>query len=61
MSNFLYIITTMAVLGCLLVSGVWVLAGLVNLFTYGVNWPLWILAIIVMFVSAYLLGDLLGD
>ena len=61
MRNFLYIIATMAVLGCLLVSGVWVLAGLVNLFTYGVNWPLWILAIIVMFVSAYLLGDLLGD
>ena len=61
MSNFLYIIATMAVLGCLLVSGVWVLAGLVNLFTYGVNWSLWILAIIVMFVSAYLLGDLLGD
>ena len=61
MSNFLYIIATMAVLGCLLVSGVWVLAGLVNLFTYGVNWPLWIMAIIVMFVSAYLLGDLLGD
>ena len=61
MSNFLYIIATMVVLGCLLVSGVWVLAGLVNLFTYGVNWPLWILAIIVMFVSAYLLGDLLGD
>lgn len=61
MSNFLYIIATMAVLGCLLVSGVLVLAGLVNLFTYGVNWPLWILAIIVMFVSAYLLGDLLGD
>ena len=61
MGNFLYIIATMAVLGCLLVSGVGVLAGLVNLFTYGVNWPLWILAIIVMFVSAYLLGDLLGD
>ena len=61
MSNFLYIIATMAVLCCLLVSGVFVLAGLVNLFTYGVNWPLWILAIIVMFVSAYLLGDLLGD
>ena len=61
MSNFLYIIATMAVLGCLLVSGVWVLAGLVNLFTYGVNWPMWILAIIGMFVSAYLLGDLLGD
>ena len=61
MSNFLYIIATMAVLGCLLVSGVFVLAGLGNLFTWGVNWPLWILAIIVMFVSAYLLGDLLGD
>ena len=61
MKNFLYVIATMAVLGCMLVSGVWVLAGLVNLFTYGVNWPLWILAIIVMFVSAYLLGDLLGD
>ena len=61
MSNFLYIIATMAVLGCLLVSGVWVLAGLVNLFTCGVNWPLWILAIIVMFVSARALGDLLGD
>ena len=60
MSKFLYIIATMAVLGCLLVSCVWVLAGWVNLFTYGVNWPLWILAIIVMFVSAYLLGDLLG-
>ena len=40
MSNFFYIIATMAVLGCLLVSGVWVLVGLVNLFTYGVNWPL---------------------
>ena len=61
MSNFLYVIAVLAVLGFLLVSGVWVLAGLVNLFTYGVNWPLWILAIIVMFVSAYLLGDLLGD
>ena len=60
MSNFLYIIATMAVLGCLLVSGVWVLAGLVNLFTYGVNWPLWILSIIVMFVSSYALGEL-GD
>lgn len=61
MSNFLYIIATMAVLGCMLISGVFVLAGLVNLFTCGVNWPLLILAIIVMFVSAYLLGDLLGD
>lgn len=61
MSNFLYVIATMAVLGCLLVSGVCVLAGLVNLFTYGVNWPLWILAIIVMIVSSFVLGDLLGD
>ena len=61
MKNFLYVIAVLVALGCLLVSGVFVLAGLVNLFTYGVNWPLWILAIIVMFVSAYLLGDLLGD
>lgn len=60
MSNFLYVIATMAVLGCLLVSGVFVLAGFVNLFTYGVNWPLWILSIIVMFVSSYALGEL-GD
>ena len=61
MKNFLYVIAVLVALGCLLVSGVFVLAGLVNLFTYGVNWPMWILAIIVMFVSAYLLGDLLGD
>ena len=61
MSNFLYIIATMVALGCLLVSGAFVLAGLVNLFTYGVNWPLWILAIIVMIVSSFVLGDLLGD
>ena len=61
MKNFLYVSAVLVALGCLLVSGVFVLAGLVNLFTYGVNWPLWILAIIVMFVSAYLLGDLLGD
>lgn len=61
MSNFLYIIATMVALGCLLVSGAFVLAGLVNLFTCGVNWPLWILAIIVMIVSSFVLGDLLGD
>lgn len=61
MSNFLYVIATMAVLGCLLVSGVWVLAGLVNLFTCGVNWPLWILSIVALFVSSYALGVLIGD
>ena len=61
MKNFLYIIAVLVAIGCLLISGVFVLAGLVNLFTCGVNWPLWILAIIVMVVSAYLLGDLLGD
>lgn len=61
MSNFLYIIATIVALGCLLVSGVFVLAGLANLFTCGVNWPLWILAIIGMFASARALGDLLGD
>lgn len=61
MSNFLYIIATMAALGCLLVSGVWVLAGLVNLFTYGVNWLLWLLSIVALFVSSYALGVLIGD
>ena len=60
MSNFLYVIATVVAIGCMLISGVFVLAGLVNLFTYGVNWPLWILSIIVMFVSSYALGEL-GD
>ena len=60
MKNFLYVIAVLVALGCLLVSGVFVLAGFVNLFTYGVNWPLWILSIIVMFVSSYALGEL-GD
>ena len=60
MKNLLYIIAVLVALGCLLVSGVFVLAGLVNLFTCGVNWPLWILSIIVMFVSSYALGEL-GD
>lgn len=61
MRSFLYVIAVMVALGCLLVSGVFVLAGLVNLFTYGVNWFLWGLAIIVMFASSFALGDLLGD
>lgn len=61
MSNFLYIIAIMVSLGCLLISGAFVLAGLVNLFTCGVNWPLFILAIIGMVASSLALGDLLGD
>lgn len=61
MRNFLYVIAVMVALGCLLFSGVFVLAGLVNLFTCGVNWPLFILAIIVMVASSFALGDLLGD
>ena len=60
MSNFLYVIATVVAIGCMLISGVFVLAGLVNLLTYGVNLPLWILAIIVMFISSYALGEL-GD
>ena len=59
--GFWYVVIVLFVIGCMLVSGALVLAGLVNLFTYGVNWLLWLLSIIVMFVSAYLLGDLLGD
>lgn len=61
MKNFLYVIAVLVALGCLLVSGVFVLAGLVNLFTCGVNWPLWVLAIIVMVVSSFALGELLED
>lgn len=60
MKNFLYIIAVLVAIGCMLISGVFVLSGLVNLFTCGVNWPLWILSIIVMFVSSYALGEL-GD
>lgn len=59
--EFWYVVIVLFVIGCMLVSGVLVLAGLVNLFTCGVNWPLWILAIIGMFASARALGDLLGD
>lgn len=61
MMNFLYVIAVMAALGCLLFSGVFVLAGFINLFTCGVNWPLFILAIIAMVASSFALGDLLGD
>lgn len=60
MSNFLYVIATVVAIGCMLISGVFVLAGFVNLFTCVVNWPLWILSIIVMFISSYALGEL-GD
>lgn len=61
MKNFLYVIAVLVALGCLLVSGVFVLVGLVNLFTCGVNWLLWVLAIIVMVVSSFALGELLED
>lgn len=59
--DFWYIIIVLFVIGCMLVSGVFVLAGLVNLFTYGVNWPLWLLSMVALFVSSYALGVLIGD
>lgn len=61
MKNFLYVIAVLVALGCLLVSGVFVLAGLVNLFTCGVNWLLWLLSIVALFASSYALGILIGD
>lgn len=42
--EFWYVVIVLFVIGCMLVSGVLVLAGLVNLFTYGVNWLLWQMA-----------------
>lgn len=61
MRNLLYVLLVLLVIGVMLVSGVFVLAGLVNLFTYGVNWPLWLLSIAVLFASSYALGVLIGD
>ena len=59
--GFWYVVVLLFVIGCMLVSGALVLAGLVNLFTYGVNWLLWLLAIVALFVSSYALGVLIGD
>lgn len=59
--EFWYVVIVLFVIGCMLVSGVLVLAGLVNLFTYGVNWLLWSLSIVALFVSSYALGVLIGD
>lgn len=59
--GFLYVVVVLFVIGCMLVSGVLVLTGLVNLFTYGVNWLLWLLSIVALFVSSYALGVLIGD
>lgn len=59
--EFWYVVIVLFVIGCMLVSGVLVLAGLVNLFTYGVNWLLWLLSIVALFVSSYALGVLIGD
>lgn len=59
--GFWYVVIVLFVVGCMLVSGVLVLAGLVNLFTYGVNWLLWLLSIVALFVSSYALGVLIGD
>lgn len=59
--GFWYVVIVLFVIGCMLVSGVLVLAGLVNLFTYGVNWLLWLLSIVALFVSSYALGVLIGD
>ena len=59
--EFWYVVIVLFVIGCMLVSGVLVLAGLVNLFTYGVNWLLWLLSIVALFASSYALGVLIGD
>ena len=59
--GFWYVVVVLFVIGCMLVSGALVLAGLVNLFTYGVNWLLWLLSIVALFVSSYALGVLIGD
>lgn len=59
--GFWYVVIVLFVIGCMLVSGALVLAGLVNLFTYGVNWLLWLLSIVALFVSSYALGVLIGD
>lgn len=59
--GFWYVVIVLFVVGCMLVSGALVLAGLVNLFTYGVNWLLWLLSIVALFVSSYALGVLIGD
>ena len=59
--GFWYVVIVLFVVDCMLVSGALVLAGLVNLFTYGVNWLLWLLSIVALFVSSYALGVLIGD
>ena len=59
--GFWYVVIVLFVIGCMLVSGALVLAGLVNLFTNEVNWLLWLLSIVALFVSSYALGVLIGD
>ena len=53
--GFWYVVIVLFVVGCMLVSGALVLAGLVNLFTYGVSWLLWLLSIVALLVSSYAL------
>lgn len=54
--GFWYIVITLFLIGCMLVSGWFVVCGLMNLFSpYGVNWPLWLLFIVALFVSSYAL------
>lgn len=56
MKVFWYIAVTLFLIGCMLFSGVFVLAGLTNLFSpYGVNWPLWLLSIVAMLLASYAL------
>lgn len=61
MKNVLYVLEVLSAIALLLVSGVFVVCGIMNIFTYGVDWARFGVAIVVMCAASYWLTNLLED
>lgn len=59
--DVLWVLAVIASLGFMVASGAVVVLGVINLFTIGLNWPVFLGAVAVLILSCYINAELLGD
>lgn len=61
MRDALWVLAVIASIAVMVASGAVVILGLINLFTIGVNWNVFLGALAVLIASCYINAELLGD
>lgn len=61
MRDVLWVLAVVASIAVMVASGAVVILGLINLFTIGLNWPVFLGALVVLIASCYINAELMGD